>query len=31
MLVNWKPFILNAFDFHLSNGFQKVATTQSRL
>lgn len=21
MLVNWKPYILNAFDFHLSNGF----------
>ena len=21
MLLNWKPFILNAFDFHLSNGF----------
>ena len=20
-LVNWKPYILNAFDFHLSNGF----------
>ena len=21
MLVNWKPYILNAFDIHLSNGF----------
>ena len=21
MLLNWKPYILNAFDFHLSNGF----------
>ena len=21
MLANWKPYILNAFDFHLSNGF----------
>ena len=21
MLVNWKPYILNAFDCHLSNGF----------
>lgn len=21
ILVNWKPYILNAFDFHLSNGF----------
>ena len=21
MLINWKPYILNAFDCHLSNGF----------
>ena len=21
MLINWKPYILNAFDFHFSNGF----------
>ena len=29
-LVNWKPYILNAFDFRLSNGLPRVATTQSR-
>lgn len=21
MLANWRPYILNAFDIHLSNGF----------
>ena len=30
MLVNWKPYILNAFDIHLSNGFTDVAISAGR-